>query len=229
MTYADRLAELNDKFQNATPPERKGDFQPLPDGTYQITINKALLAEVKTGKREGSMRVEFHGTVLVGEFKGHRVWKQVNLEMEADGARPSGVSILKGDLMTLGITELPSLARLEDYLKKTIGLNVEVSSRTRNDWTNIYFNSLIGDITLNQKELEPTEDPFAQDNTAMMDTAPEMTTVTKKKRGRPRGSKNKTNGKIEETAPIANQDVEEALETVPPDDLSMAIDKWDDD
>ena len=221
MTFTDRMT-LKQSFEDATTTPTNGDFPPLPDNTYQITLTKIHLVEAKKGKYEGKLRVDFHGKVLTGEFKGRTVWRGVNLEMQADGARPSGVSMLKGDLATLGANlESRENESFEDTLtrifKTLIGTNVEIASVTKTtvdkQWTNIYFNQLIGDIQLKSADLEPTEamdDIFAEDTTEAMDTAPEATTTTttnKKKRGRPKGSKNHKKPELV-TTPAATNDSE---------------------
>lgn len=198
MTFSDKLNKLAASYEESEA-KTGSDRAPLPDGKYQATLTKVHLAEVKKGKMAGSVRVEFHGKILLGEFKGYPIWRGVNLEMEAKGNFPSGVSLLKGDLQTLGAT-LTSLdeASLVKVFKGLIGQNVEVSARNKDGWTNIYFNQLIGEINLKGADLAATapmdistlEDVFADDQTEDMDEAPQVKPEPKR-RGRPKGSKNK--------------------------------------
>lgn len=213
MTFSDKLSKLSASYESSEA-KTGGERAPLPDGKYQATLTKIHLAEVKKGKMAGSLRVEFHGKILLGEFKGYPIWRGVNLEMEAKGNFPSGVSLLKGDLRTLGAT-LTSLdeASLVKVFKGLIGQNVEISARNKDGWTNIYFNQLIGKINLKSSDLEatrPIDDVFAEDKDEDMDEAPEVKPEPKR-RGRPKGSKNKGKASLS----IVTQDVPtETPETV---------------
>lgn len=211
MTFADKLSQLSQSYESSEA-TTGGSRAPLPDGKYQSTITKVHLATVKKGKLQGSVRVEFHGKILTGEFKGYPTWRGVNLEMQAKGNMPSGVSLLKGDLQTLG-ADLKSLDEpsLLKVFKGLIGQNVEISASTREGWTNIYFNQLIGDINLKTPDLDPAPvaDMFAEDAAEEMDTSPEAKPTPKR-----RGPAKKSKGKKDIEVTITTESVATAVGAV---------------
>lgn len=70
------MARLEEAF-DATGEEKLGNYEPLPYGWYNLNITKSELKDnsTKTGK---FISLEF--TVLDGEYKGRKVWSNLNIK-----------------------------------------------------------------------------------------------------------------------------------------------------
>lgn len=242
--YANRLKQFAEAFDTAKPVS-SGDFAPLPDGEYQVKLTKGILGEVKKGKSKGQMCLDWYGSVIIGAFKGRRIFRRVNLEMQARENLPSGLSVLKGDFATLGV-KLKSLDErsLSKVIRKLIGQNVQVTVKDNNGFVNVYFNKLIGDIQLQDDDLDPDdEDEFDNDSDEAMDNAPEDDDVAedagpqepeekpKKRRGRPKGSKNKAKAVTADDAPSPKRKKADVVVDDPDDDDDDddEFENWDED
>ena len=121
------LSQFDDDFESAEAPA----YAELPDGKYQVTINKALLAE----SRQGDPMLKWDLIIISGPHEGRHIFKNTVISQKS-------MPYVKADLTRLGlemkrITELP--ARLPAVLDKTL----EVTVRTKGEFTNVYFNKVL--------------------------------------------------------------------------------------
>jgi hypothetical protein len=129
------LEELDAEFKAAEveKKESKGDFKPLPDGEYTVSVEKAVLKETKNGKP----MVAFQFNIEEGEYSGRKIFKNAVISSGV------GVRILKQDLYNMGI-ELESLKDLEGALEGALDLKLEVYKKTKGEYENVYINKVVG-------------------------------------------------------------------------------------
>jgi hypothetical protein len=129
----ERLADLDDEYENADTPE-PGQFDPLPNGKYQVKVEEVCIDE----SQAGNLMLQWQLRVISGKFIKRMVFKNHMLQ-SADNMK-----FLKGDLATCGIklnklSELPSrLAELLDIILEVNIKSKEVDGQTR---SNVYFNT----------------------------------------------------------------------------------------
>ena len=113
------------------------DFEELPDGKYQVKIDKAVLTQTRSS---GEPMIRWELVVISGEQEGRRIFKNAVFTQTA-------LPFIKADLKRLEIEvaslkELP--ARLPDVLDKTL----EVTIKTNGDHHNCYFNKVLRILAL---------------------------------------------------------------------------------
>ncbi len=121
------LTAFDEDYEQAEAP----DFEEVPDGKYQVRVLKAQLGE----SRKGDPMLKWDLVVLSGPHAGRHIFKNAVITRDS-------IPFVKGDLKTLGLaltrfSDLP--AHLEELLDKT----VEITKRTKGEFTNVYFNRLI--------------------------------------------------------------------------------------
>ncbi|MGH7143370.1 MAG: DUF669 domain-containing protein [Planctomycetota bacterium] len=121
------LAELDEEFDRAKPIET-GD---LPDGKYQVRIQKAYLDKSQTG----NPMLKYDLIVLSGPHAGRHLFKN---SMLLEAALP----FFKADLKALGIS-LPKFHDLPNHLNQMIDQTLEVTKKTKGEYSNVYFNKRI--------------------------------------------------------------------------------------
>lgn len=135
MSYAQRLAKMDDEWQEA----QAASGGVLPPGNYQARIDRILIEESNWEKLQ--LRTEY--VVTHGEHEGRRTTSWNDLE------DPERLKYAKSHLLTLGI-ELTSLAELESRLPEVLDAVVEIrvkqSTSTNAEgqpYINTYCNRLI--------------------------------------------------------------------------------------
>lgn len=123
----DELAGLDAEFDQAKPIET-GD---LPDGKYQVRIEKAYLDK----SQAGNAMLKYDLIILSGAHAGRHLFKNSVLLQAALG-------FFKADLKVLGIT-LPKFHELPNFLDQMIDQTLEVTKKTKNEYSNVYFNKRI--------------------------------------------------------------------------------------
>ena len=87
------MAQLNGVF-NADEYEDLGSFDPIPRGEYPMIITASDLKETKD--RQGKY-IKFEQTIIDGEYKGRKVWNNINIVNK----NPVAVEIAEKTLATL--------------------------------------------------------------------------------------------------------------------------------
>ena len=106
-------------------------YADVPDGKYQVRVESVRPAQ----SQNGDPMLKWDFVVLSGEFAGRHLFKNAVITHRS-------LPFVKGDLQTLGVrlarfSDLPK--RLDDLLDKT----VEVTQRTKGEYTNLYLNRCI--------------------------------------------------------------------------------------
>jgi hypothetical protein len=119
MTYTPEEWDAMDKMYEDAPeydPDNdKGEFDPLPLGSYIVTVDAVDLASVT---QAGDVMLKWEFKVEAGEFKGRKHWKNSVLNEK-------GIPHLKKDLGRCGIS-LTKLSELPDRIHELIGIHLEI-------------------------------------------------------------------------------------------------------
>jgi hypothetical protein len=135
------LATIGDKYLTAKEPESTRD--PVPDGKYQVNVEKA---ELTRSKNTGSPMLRMTFKILGPTNPGRLLW-HYNMFTTEDN-----LGWLKKDLRTCGMV-LDSLPELKDRLHELVDIKLEVTKKTKNDMENLWINKR---IYFNDGELGPT-------------------------------------------------------------------------
>jgi len=136
-TYANQtndnldLAQFDDAFEAAEVEER--DFDPVPDGKYQVNVDKVELTRAQTS---GNPMLKWTLRIFAPTHKGRMLWRNNVM------ASSENIKWLKQDLYTCGL-QLSKLSDLPGYLEQLLNGKLEVTKRTRGENENIYFNRRI--------------------------------------------------------------------------------------
>jgi len=96
------------------------DFEPIPDGKYQVNLERVELTRAQTS---GNPMLKWTLRVIAPRFRGRLLWRNNVM------ATRENIKRLKTDLHTCGLD-----------LEKLIGVKLEVTKRTRGENENVYFN-----------------------------------------------------------------------------------------
>ena len=125
------LAQFDDDFAEAEVEDR--DFEPIPDGNYQVNVERAELTRAQTS---GNPMLKWTLRIIAPRFRGRLLWRN-NVMVSREN-----IKWLKTDLHTCGL----SLAKISDLpanLEKLINIKLEVTKRTRGENENVYLNKRI--------------------------------------------------------------------------------------
>lgn len=125
------LAQFDDAFEAAEVEER--DFDPVPDGKYQVNVDKVELTRAQTS---GNPMLKWSLRIFAPNCKGRMLWRN-NVMASAEN-----IKWLKQDLYTCGL-QLSKLSDLHGCLEQLLNVKLEVTKRTRGENENIYFNRRI--------------------------------------------------------------------------------------
>ena len=123
------LSKYNDDYDRAEVQE----FGDVPDGTYQVSVEKAQLKE--TNKEKKPM-LSWQLDILNGPQRGRKLFCNNVIASE------KGIQWLKTNLAICGV-ELGQLTDLEARLEDLIGVTLEVKQTTRDKNSNVWFQKQI--------------------------------------------------------------------------------------
>lgn len=124
------LAQFDDDFQSEATAER-GDFETVPDGKYQVAVEKVELTQSSTG----NPMLKWTLRILAPRFANRFLWR--NSVFTANTLK-----YVKTDLHLCGL-DLEKLSELPKHLGKLLEVKLEVTKKTKGDNENIYFNRRI--------------------------------------------------------------------------------------
>jgi hypothetical protein len=135
------LTSFDDEFNNAEAPTQ----EEVPDGKYQVRIDSVRLEH----SQKGDPMIKWDLVVLSGSQAGRRVFK--NSVITA-----ASLPYVKGDLKTVGLV-LTKFSDLEGRLEELLDVTLELTKRTKGDYSNVYFNRRIQIpvVTSNRVDGEP--------------------------------------------------------------------------
>lgn len=118
------LTSFDDEFETADAPS----YDEVPDGKYQVKIQTAKLES----SQKGDPMIKFDLVVISGSQAGRHIFKNSVITQ-------ASLPYVKGDLKTLGL-ELAKFSELAGRLDELLDKTLEVTKRTRGEYTNVYFN-----------------------------------------------------------------------------------------
>ena len=107
------------------------DSDEVPDGKYQVRIDKVKLDR----SQKGNPMIKWDLVVIAGSQTNRHIFKNSVIT-------PAALGFVKGDLKTLGLN-LAKFSELQQRLEELLDVNLEVTKRTRGEYTNVYFNKRI--------------------------------------------------------------------------------------
>ncbi len=125
------LAQFDEDFAGAPVEER--DFDPLPDGKYQVVVEKVELTRAQTS---GNPMLKWTLRVLGPQHRGRLLWRNSVM------ASRENLKWFKTDLHTCGL-DLEKLSDLPANLQRLLDVKLEITKRTKDENENIYFNKRI--------------------------------------------------------------------------------------
>ncbi len=118
------LSSFDDDFAAAEAPS----LDEVPDGKYQVRIDSVRLDR----SQRGDPMIKWDLIVISGVLAGRHIFKNSVIS-------PAALPFVKGDLQTLGL-ELHKFSELSDRLEELLDITLEVTKRTRGEYSNVYFN-----------------------------------------------------------------------------------------
>ncbi len=125
------LTQFDDDFASAEVEKR--DFEDIPDGKYQVIVDKVQLTKAHTS---GNPMLKWTLKILNGALAGRLLWRN-NVIASRDNLK-----FLKGDLACCGLT-LEKLSELPANLERLLDVKLEVTKKTKGENQNVYFNRRI--------------------------------------------------------------------------------------
>jgi hypothetical protein len=125
------LSQFDAGFRTEQAAERS-DYDSVPDGKYQVNVEKAELAEAHTS---GNPMLKWTLRVIAPQCVNRLMWRNSVITQKT-------LKYLKADLHLCGL-DLERLSDLPNHLGRLLDVKLEVTKRTKGDNENIYFNRRI--------------------------------------------------------------------------------------
>ena len=134
--------EWNDSEVN-----KGGDFENVPDGTYQTRIDFAEICESKQGRPQ----IKYEMTVVSGDFSNRKLWKYDGLDSV------ESIGYARGGLARLGVEE-DDVQELPEELAELVGTYCTVTVKTKGEFTNTYFKEALDEDEVDLDDLEEEDE-----------------------------------------------------------------------
>jgi hypothetical protein len=121
------LSAFDEEYDTVDP----ADNDEVPDGKYQVRVQRVKLDR----SQKGDPMLKWELVVLSGQHANRHVFKNAVITQ-------ASLPFVKGDLKTLGM-ELPRFSELPNHLEKLLDHTLEITKRTKGEYTNVYFNKRI--------------------------------------------------------------------------------------
>jgi len=118
------LRAFDEEYDDAEVPS----YEEVPDGKYQVRVHRVELGT----SQAGDPMLKWDLVVLSGQHAGRHVFKSAVITHKS-------LPFVKGDLHTLGV-QLPRFSDLPNHLDQLLDQTLEITKRTRGEYTNVYFN-----------------------------------------------------------------------------------------
>ena len=125
------LSQFDEDFRSESPAER-GDMENVPDGKYQVVVEKVELAQAQS---TGNPMLKWTLRIIAPRHINRILWRNSVFT-------PNTLKFVKTDLHICGL-DLEKLSDLPRNLSKLLDVKLEVTKKTKGDNENIYFNSRI--------------------------------------------------------------------------------------
>ena len=106
----------------------------VPDDDYVVRIDSVVLAESKTSQR---LQIEWGMTVMEGDYEGRQINKYDGID------EPKDLPYVQGTLESLELDIPSDITDIGEVLEGASGLYVDITVKTRDEFTNIYFNEIV--------------------------------------------------------------------------------------
>ncbi len=124
------LVDLDEEFENS---EAETEFEPVPDGNYQVTVDRVELTRTKTSSQP---MLKWALKIIGPSHAGRLLWRNNVI------ATKENVKWLKKDLYTAGL-QLQKLSELPANLDRLLDVTLEITKRTRGEYEDIFLNKRI--------------------------------------------------------------------------------------
>lgn len=138
------LSAFDDEYSEAEVPT----YDEVPDGKYQVRVHRVELST----SQAGDPMLKWDLVVISGTQAGRHVFKNAVIT-------PKSLPYIKGDLHTLGV-QLPRFSDLPNHLDALLDQSVEITKRTRGEYTNVYLNRRLEGLPRVQDALNDEPAPF---------------------------------------------------------------------
>src|SRR5215831_19478085 len=125
---------------------------PVPDGKYQVSVERVELTKAKTS---GNTMLKWMLRIIGPTHAGKVLWRHNVL------ATRENIAWLKADLHTCGL-DLQKLSDLNANLAKLLDVRLEVTKRTKGENENVYLNRRIDDDEEDTDAGAPSRDPWGR-------------------------------------------------------------------
>jgi hypothetical protein len=137
------LGRFDDDFANAPIEDR--EFDPVPDGNYQVNVEKV---ELTRSQKSGNPMLKWTLRILGPRSAKRLLWHHNVL------LTPENIKWLKNDLHTAGL-DLAKASDLKHRLGELLDVKLEITKRTKGENENVYLNRR---IVLGTNGGEPPDD-----------------------------------------------------------------------
>lgn len=138
------LTSFDDEFESAEAPS----YEEVPDGKYQVKIQTAKLES----SQKGDPMIKFDLEIISGSQAGRHIFKNSVITQ-------ASLPYVKADLKTLGL-ELAKFSELSGRLEELLDVTLEITKRTRGDYTNVYLNRRLNIARASSNSLADENLPF---------------------------------------------------------------------
>lgn len=138
------LTEYDDEYESA----EVADFDEVPDGKYQVRVDAVRLDH----SQNGDPMIKWDLIVVAGQHSGRHVFKNSVITQ-------ASLPFVKGDMKTLGVS-LAKFSDLPNQLESLLDITLEITKRTRGEYTNVYFNRRIQIPSGSQTSTSDPDIPF---------------------------------------------------------------------
>ncbi len=125
------LSQFDDDYRGEQA-EARGDFENVPDGKYQVNVEKVELTEAQSS---GNPMLKWTLRVIAPKFINRLMWRNSVITHNT-------LRYVKTDLHLCGL-DLEKLSDLPKNLQKLLDVKLEVTKKTKGDNENIFFNRRI--------------------------------------------------------------------------------------
>jgi len=126
----------------------------VPDGTYNVRIDEATLCEAK---QSGRLQIKWVLVVIDGDYANKKICKFDGMD------DPKSLPYVQGSLEALELEIPDDITEIGTVLEEAVGKEVEIQVRTKDEFTNIYFNGLLEAGDSDEEEEEDAEDAEDED------------------------------------------------------------------
>ena len=124
------LADFDDEFENS---EAEAEFEPVPDGKYQVTVDRVELTRTKTS---GKPMLKWALKIIGPSHAGRLLWRNNVI------ATKENIKWLKKDLYSAGLN-IQKLSELPANLDQLLDVTLEITKRSRGEYEDIFINKRI--------------------------------------------------------------------------------------